>query len=610
MPWRRLPSFLLVSLFVLPLFVRGQDDPIEARMRADVTFLASDACEGRGVETAGINLAADYIARSFEKSGLKPGGVQGTWYQPFTITKGQPKLEKPGILTLKGPLGQTIELKAGTDFQVMGLSGSGKISAPLVFAGYGAVAKAIDYDDYKGLDAAGKIVIVLRKTPRHDNPNLPFDGSRKDEHASLDNKQALAENHRAAALIVVNDSADAAEGDKLMPFSRLGSIATPSTIPGVQMRRALLDTILQSSLGTTVNDVERAISRELKPRNAPLPGWTATLDVAVARQVTPAKNVIGILEGAGPLANETIVVGAHYDHLGFGGAGSLAKNQGKGEIHHGADDNGSGTTAVLELARRFAAMKERQGRRLVFMTFSGEESGLLGSQYFCSRQTLFSLDDTAAMVNLDMVGRLRPDAKTNKERLLVEGIGTGKGFEGLLDKLNPGFIYSKNPGSPPYSDNFSFSSKRVPVLFFWTDTHEDYHKPSDTADKINVTGMRKITDLAEKVVAALAADPKRPEYVQVKSISKMGGAPKGPKLGIMPNYGDTGNGVIVGGLVDGGAAGKAGIKTGDRIVEIAGRPVADMGSYMTIMGAQKVGQVIDVIVIRDEKKVTLKVTPQ
>jgi hypothetical protein len=613
MLWRR--SFTIRAFAILALIVGSfspaQDDAgvarIEARMKADVTFLASAACEGRGIETAGINLAADYIARKFEETGLKPGGVDG-WYQPFNVY-GSSELEQPGAVTLRGPLGQTIALQPGVDFQVMGLSGSGKVSAPLVFAGHGVTAKEIGYDDYQDVDVKGKVVVVLRHTPRWDNADLPFDGPRKDEHASLERKQGLAETNKAAAVIVVNDLTEAAAGDKLMPFGYLRTIMTPSGIPGVQMRRALLDMIFQSSLGSTLKEVEQAIDRDLKPRGAPLTGWTATIETALKRKTIHVKNVVGVLEGAGPLAKETVVIGAHYDHLGYGGPGSRAKNPNAKEIHHGADDNASGTSALIELTRRFAALKERQGRRLVFIAFSAEESNLLGSHHYCDKQPLFALADTAAMVNLDMVGRLRPDEKTGKDRLLVEGVGTAKGFEELVDKLNPGFTYTKRPGSPPYSDNDSFYQKKIPILFFWTDTHEDYHRPTDTADRINVAGMRQITDLTEKVVAHLASDPKRPEYVYVARTIKMAGG-KGPRLGIMPNYDESKEGVLVGGLTDGGAAAKGGVKTGDLIVEIAGKPVTNINTYMIIMAAQRPGQTLDVVILRGKEKMKLKVTPQ
>ncbi|MCI0685601.1 MAG: M28 family peptidase [Gemmataceae bacterium] len=609
MPWRRFTSFSVLVLLGLSIGLRAQEDAIELRMRLDVTYLASDDCEGRGVGTKGLDLAADYIAKQFERSGLRPGGVKGTWFQPFSMS-GPSKLEKPGLLTLKGPLGQEIQLAAGRDFQVMGLSGSAKVSAPLVFAGYGATAKDIGYDDYKDFDVSGKVVVVLRHTPRWGNSDLPFDGDRRDQHASLDHKQAVAETHKAAAVIVVNDITEGPGGDQLMPFDYLRLVTTPSSIPAMQMRRGILDTIFQSSLGSTLKDIEQAIDRDMKPRSSPLPGWTATLETAVERTVIPVKNVIGVLEGSGPLAHETIVIGAHYDHLGYGGRGSLAKKKGVKEIHHGADDNASGTAALMELTRRFGAVEDRQGRRLVFIAFSAEESGLLGSQHYCNRQPLFPLDNTAAMVNLDMVGRLRPDKQTGRDRLIVEGVGTAKGFEALVDKLNgnPGFAYTKRAGSPPYSDNDSFYRKKIPILFFWTDTHEDYHKPSDIAERVNVKGMRKIADLTEKVMAHLAADPQRPQYVKVASTMRMGG-PKGPRLGIIPNYDEGQEGVVVGGLVDGGAAGKAGIKSGDRIVQIAGRPVTNISTYMVIMADQKTGRPLEVVVIRNNEKVTLKVTP-
>jgi hypothetical protein len=598
-------SALAVVLLLVPLALAANEEAIEARMRADLAYLASDELEGRGIETKGIELAADYIARKFVEAGLTPGGSKG-WYQPFVV-HGASQLDSPGNLTLHGPLGQTITLRPGVDFQVMGLSGAGTVNAPLVFAGYGAVAKEIGYDDYKDVDVAGKIAVVLRHTPRWNNADLPFDGPRKDEHADLTKKQALAESRKAAAVIVVNDSTEEPGGDKLMTFDYLKQARTPSHVPAVHLRRDVLDMIMQSSLGMPLRDMERAIDRDLKPRSAPLAGWTATIETAVTRTTIPVKNVVGVLEGSGPLAKETIVIGAHYDHLGYGGRGSLAKNKAK-EIHNGADDNASGTTAVIELARRFGAIKDRQGRRLVFMAFSAEETGLLGSQHYCNKEPLFPLETTAAMVNLDMVGRLRLDKETGRDRLIVEGVGTAKNFEALVDKLNPGFAYAKRKGGTGPSDHDSFYRKKIPVLFFWTDTHENYHRPGDDIETINVPGMRKITDLAERVIAHLAVDPERPEYVQIASTMKMG-AGKGPRLGVMPNYDEGKPGLLIGGVTDGGPAAKAGLKAGDLIVEIAGRPVTNIETYMVIMADQRPGRPLDIVILRGKEKVKLKVTP-
>ena len=272
-----------------------------------------------------------------------------------------------------------------------------------------------------------------------------------------------------------------------------------------------------------------------------------------------------------------------------------------------ASGNGSGTTSVMELARHFAAMKGRKGRRLVFMTFSAEERGLLGSRYYCNQQPLFPLKDTVAMVNLDMVGRL-PD-ETSK--LLVEGIGTAKTFDKLVSELGEKHkfqLVKKQSGLGP-SDHDSFCRKDIPVLFLWTGLHKDYHRPSDTADKINVRGMRRIADMAEDIIARLATEAERPQFVKV---STPGGPVrgKGPRLGIQPNYEDDKEGVLIDGVSAGGAAEKAGLKAGDRIVEIGGRTVRNLNGLMVIMAQQERGRAVDITVQRGGKRVPLKLTPQ
>jgi hypothetical protein len=613
MPTRRFCGRGPLALFGLLLLLgttaaAKNEEAIEARMRQDITFLASDECEGRGIETAGIQKAAAYIVAEFAKAGLKPGGPDGGYFQPFTV-QGQPRLEGQSTLTLKGPLGQEIELRLDTDFQVMGTSGGGRVTAPLVFVGYGATAPDIGYDDYKGVDVAGKIVVALRHTPRWNNKDMPFDGDNKEKHAALTKKQGLAESNRAAALVLVNDRTEAPAGDRLMSFGYVAG-ASSGAIPAVHLRRAVMDMVFESCLGTQLEGVEKTIDRDLKPRGTPLAGWTATVATGVTRSSIACRNIIGVVEGSGPLANETVVIGAHYDHLGYGGSGSRAKEPNKKQIHHGADDNGSGTTSVLELARRFGQMKNRQGRRLVFMTFSAEEMGLLGSQHYCNKDPLFPLADTVTMVNLDMVGRLSLDKETKKGKLIVEGVGTAKTFDAIIDKLNPGFLLTKKQGGTGPSDHDSFYRKKVPVVFFWTGNHVDYHRPSDTSDKINVAGMRQIVDLTEKVIAELANDAPRPEYVQVANSFTPGTGKSGPKLGIMPNYDEDKEGVLIGGVSDGGPAAQGGVKAGDLIVELGGKTVTNINTYMVIMSQQQSGQVLEVGVVRDGKKLALKVVPR
>jgi Zn-dependent M28 family amino/carboxypeptidase len=585
---------------------------VQERLRRDVTFLASDGCEGRGVATQGINRAADYIAAEFRKAGLKPGGTNGTYFQPFPIPGGV--LEAGPHLALTGPLGQRVELKAGQDYEPMGLAHSGKLAdAALVFAGYSATApKEVGYDDYAGLDVEGKVVIVLRETPRGAVRPAPFD--RRSQANSLVEKVRNAQKHGAAAILFVNDRGDAADGDDLLNFSYTAPVRLPKTdrgevgLPAFHLHRQAADTLLQSGLGVSLARLEEDIDRDQKPHSAELTGWAANLDLRVGRTLS-AKNIVGYLDGAGPLANQTVVVGAHYDHLGYGGPGSLSGLK-KPAIHHGADDNGSGSTTLMELVRHFARQPNRQGRRLVFIAFSGEELMLYGSAHYC-KEPVFPLADTVAMVNLDMVGRLVRDKDTGKDRLTIEGAGTAKSFNDLLDRVNAkyGFALKRVASGFGPSDQLSFCEVGLPVLFFFTNDHPDYHKPSDTADKINVAGMERVLDMAADVIQDLATEKNRPQYV--KLARPAGGMPGDfPKLGIRPDYTDDKEGVLVGGVTDGGPAARGGIKDGDRIVELGGRTVKSLEAYMSVLAGGKKGQEIEVVVVRGGKRVTLKVTPE
>ncbi|HEV3085508.1 MAG TPA: M28 family peptidase [Gemmataceae bacterium] len=598
---------LLLCLLALPAqSLQAANEAALARMRKDIDFLASDECEGRGVTTRGINLAADYVAGEFKKAGLKPAGMDGGYFQPFSITTGT-RLTSPNTLVLHGPAGQTIALKRGVDFQVVGLSASGKVNAPLVFAGYGATASKSAYDDFHDLDARGKLLIVLRRTPRYGNAKFPFDGPMESHHAALNTKIINAEAHDAAGILFINDQAMAVKEDKLMDFGYT-AFESNTKLPAAHLHRSTADSILSAALGKSLADLEADIDRDLKPHSAVLPGWTAALEVNVERIRVPAKNVIGVLDGAGPLANETVVIGAHYDHLGYGGFGSLARNAGRA-IHHGADDNGSGTTALMELARRLA--QSSQGRRLVFIAFSGEERGLLGSAYYC-KNPVFSLKDTVAMVNMDMVGRLRPDKEDpSKDKLIVYGTGSAKSFDSLIDAVNAryGFKLKKIKTGMGPSDQQSFYEKHIPVFFFFTDDHPDYHRPTDTADKINVPGMARITDMVEDLIEKLATVPERPQYVAVAGGSTYAGM-QGPTLGIRPAYDDDKPGILLNGVSPGGSAAKAGLREGDRITEIAGKQVVNLGAYMSIMAGQKKGETLDVAIVRDGKKMTIKILLQ
>jgi len=569
----------------------------ESRMRRDINFLASDECEGRGPGTKGINKAADHIAAEFKKAGLTPGGAEGSYFQPFTLNAGV--LDEPAHLTLKGPRGQDIVLKQGVQFWPMALGGKGGDKAPAVFAGYGITSDKAKYDDYAGIDVAHKIVILLRGAPQ------PADKDRARElmnGAPFARKIANAEKHEASAVLVVNDAGTARDGDDLLDFNYTAFGRGTGKIPVCHVRRSVLEMMLPGG-ADALAALENDIQHEMKPHSLELTGWTVGVEVRMHRGKLDVKNVVGILEGAGPLAHETVVVGAHYDHLGYGGNSSLAGLK-KMAIHHGADDNASGTTTMLELARRFAAMPNRQGRRLVFIAFSGEELGLFGSEYYV-KHPLYPLKETASMFNLDMVGRLRKDKTTGKPKLLTEGSGTAKPFRELLDKLGQKYDFkmvNKPSGFGP-SDHASFCGQDVPVLFVWTDYHEDYHRPTDTTDKINVEGMRQVADLSQEAIAELTRMEK-PAYIKVKTASNR--PSNGPRLGIQPGDGE-GKGVLIEETVADSPAAKAGLKKDDLIVSLAGKPVKTLQDLLTILKNQKAGDTIEVGIVRNDKVMTVQV---
>ncbi|GBD36784.1 Aminopeptidase YwaD [bacterium HR36] len=484
---------------------------------------------------------------------------------------------------------------------MVGFGTSGQVKAPVVFAGFGIVAKEPAWDDFAGLDVAGKVVIVLRRLPRLDHTEAPlFAGGSNHPAASLQTKAANAALAKAAAVIFVNDAGLAAQSkDQLMSFDYTSQSREPSPLALIHVKREIVDRMLATA-GHNLANLEGAMAREGRPMSLAIPGWQVELQVQVERDFLTLKNVIGVLEGKGPLADETVVIGAHYDHLGYGERGSLAP--GVKAIHYGADDNASGTVAVLELARRFAEVQDRQGRRLVFILFSGEEQGLLGSRYYCSHP-VFPLEKTVAMVNFDMVGRLRDD------KLTVYGTGTAKGFDKLIDGLGKkyGFQITKVATGFGPSDHTAFYSRKIPVFHFFTGTHPQYHRPTDTVDTISVAGIRRIVDMGEELIAYLAKVEPRPEYVAVAAPAKPGATPlRGPRLGIMPNYDDTKEGVLVEDVLPDGPAAKAGLQRGDRIVEIAGKAVPNLTAYMAVMATFKPGDKIEITVLRGDKRLKLQ----
>ena len=617
---------LTVLVFAIPAVADPRDDASVDRMKKDLTFLAGPECEGRGVGTAGLDKAADHLVESFKASGLKPAGKNGTWFQPFNILN-YSELDGKTTLTFAAPGEKKGFVFDAEDVKPIGLSSGGTLTADLAFVGHGTVAPNLKYDDYAGIDVKGKWVIVLRGTPRAGSKGKErFDTmspENESPYSSLRLKFDTAVEKGAAGIIFVSDPVTAADADTFIPFDRERYQQISNKLPVLQLKRTAASKVLEAALGKKLTDLEAANDKDLKPVSTVLKDWKADASVGVIRKDVTVKNVIGTLEGSGPLADETVVVGAHYDHLGYGdGPLSAGGNAAQGKPHFGADDNGSGTTGLLELARRFGSMKERRGRRLVFVAFSGEERGLLGSVEYCNAPA-FPLVKTAAMVNLDMIGRMRVGPGdwlgfTQKPRMVVYGTGTGDTFDRAVDaaELRYGLKLAKVPGGIGRSDHESFYRKNVPVLFLFTGLHDEYHRPTDTVDKIDLKAMNTVVSITEDLVLELGSSLARPKFQQASGgfedpLNPTAAMPRpGVRLGVRPDYAYQGtDGMRIEGVTSGGAAEKGGLKEGDVITDIAGVPVKSVNGYMASLSGKKPGDTLEVTVLRSGKKVVLKVTP-
>ncbi len=661
-------SVLLFSLALLafsplaPAYSGDAATESQQRLLTDIKYLASDELEGRGVGMAGLDMAADYIRDQFGKIGLKLDSVNGGPYQTFTMSTGA-ELGSLNSLEITGPENKKQTLTLNTDFVPQSFGGAGAFSGELVFCGYGIEAPDKKFDEFAGIDLKGKVAIIMRKVPQQGTPHAPFADARGgvSSYGELRTKLDRAYDKGAVAVLFVNDpysgrneleqdkkqvaklaeavataavefeAVDAqdaeklaaarkklsdeiakykagkghlstAEPDTLMKFGYAGRDAIRN-LPVLHISRAVCDSVLKPSLNKTLAELESAIDKELKPHSAVLTGWNAGGVVSIERKQALVKNVVAVLEGSGPKSDETIVVGAHYDHVGRGAlGGSLAR--GTTEIHNGADDNASGTVSLLEVARRLAARQEKLPRRIVFVAFTGEEMGLFGSARY-TKEPIFPLDKTIAMVNMDMVGRLQDD------KLTVFGTGTSPIWADMLTRLGKAahFDLSFKPEGMGPSDHQSFFMKQIPVLHFFTGTHGDYHRPSDDWEKINIPGTERIVDLVEKLVVELAALPERPQYIAVKGSAQISDGPGGsrPYFGSIPDFGTEKPGYALSGVAPGSPAEMGGLKAGDRIIQLGQNKIENLDDFDANLRKFSPGETVEVAVMRGEERVVLKV---
>ena len=590
----------------------------ELRLKADVTYLAADAREGRAPGSKGIEASADYIAESFKQMGLSTApGAEG-YFQKFSIP-GRPRLAEPMELAAIAPHGKSRNAEPKTEFSPLAIGTScPEKKLAIVFAGYGITAKdsalQLDYDDYAGVDVQGKAVLIIRREPQQNRDDSPFAGKKTTDYATFRHKASNAFQHGAACVLLVNDRAGLGdESDKVLGFMA-GGPELLSNIPFVMISRNFADWILIAADAPSLTEMESKIDSDLKPRSQILKDVELSAHFTIERPSVETRNVIGVLEGSGPLADETVIIGGHYDHLGRGGllSGSLAFLS--SDIHNGADDNASGTAMMVELARRLASRRDPLPRRVVFMAFSGEERGLLGSKYYVDHP-LYPLAKTVMMINFDMVGRLN-----GKNELTMLGTGTTPGLDLLVDVLGKtsGLSVKKISGMTDGfggSDHQSFYAANIPVLFAFTGLHTDYHRPSDDSDRINYSGMARIADYLELIMLELVRRPERPAFTRLASPRRNGrqaqsaSAGMGATMGVMPDYADESNdGLKLSDVRDGGPAAKAGLKGGDKIVRVAGKPIGTIYDYMESLKGHKPGDKVDVVVRRDGKEMTLPVS--
>jgi len=649
----RLSLILAIAVSAVAQQKRADETaPSVERLRAHISYLASDKLEGRRTGSPGADVAAEYVAREFARYGLRrsigrdlPGmsileadsprrymqefpfvaGVEPGKNNSMLLTPGTTasnvaataQTTNSGQLTdaMKGELrAKSLDLRLGEDWMPLGFSSNARIEFQgAVFVGYGIKVDEIHYDDYAGAQVAGRIAVAFEGTPDGDNPHGHFA-----QYTNVRWKAIAARNSGAAALVIIAREENFKD-DRLSQLSYDNS-SGEAGLPVVVISRQAAQRIFEAGGLAPVANMEKAAQEIVmalaqpvateKRRNASMPLQNVTLTIAtdIVRRNAPAYNVVGILDGSDPvLKNETIVIGAHYDHLGRGGEGSLAPRE--GDIHHGADDNASGVAGMLELARIFSADRKNLKRSLVFIAFSGEEEGLLGSNFYVNHP-IVPLDKTVAMINMDMIGRMK------ENKLMIGGVGTASGWREMIAPANlirsdpaKQFALTLNEDGYGPSDHSSFYSKQVPVLFFFTGTHDDYHKPSDTADKINYEDEARVISFITNIVRSIGANAQRPTYTVAKSESQGRSMGFRVYLGTIPNYAESNDGLRLDGVREDSPASKAGLKAGDRITRMAGREVRNVYDYTYALGEMKAGEMYEVEIVRGTESLKLKITP-
>jgi aminopeptidase YwaD len=580
---------ILPLIVILLLFACSGNRKVTVReLRDHIRYLSSDSLKGRLTGSPGDSLAAEYIRKELIFFNFVP--LSGDGMQRFKVTK-RIVPGKDNSLTIN-----STSYTVDKDFMPLSCSSDGSLEADVIFAGYGfnINSDSLKWNDYDGIDVKGKWVMILRADPEAENTKSPYLRYSPDRDKAL-----LAKDMGAAGVLLVSGPISDAQDS----FEQLGTEGFSVGIPVVRIKREVADILLSKS-HTTVQSLEKNINDKRKPASfpmkVPVKGTTE-----IVRETAETRNVVMLLPGEDEqLKNEYIIIGAHFDHLGMGGQGSSSRAPDTIGVHHGADDNASGVAMMLALAEEFALTKGSHKRSIICIAFSGEEEGLLGSKHFTDDPGI-DLSKVNAMLNLDMVGRLN-----DTSLLQISGVGTAAGLRELIYSRSDTMVLKLKLSDEGYgpSDHSSFYFKNIPVLFYFTGAHLDYHTPSDTWEKINYPGMVEISTEIFSVAEELSNSTVRLQFREAgpKAEPVRYRRGKGVSLGIMPDFaGVIKNGLRADAVTPGKPAALGGMKKGDIITAINGKSVNNIQDYMSRMSQLKHGQTISVEVLRNGKKEVL-----
>ena len=581
--------------------------PATSKTKAHVEFLASDALEGREAGSPGERLAADYLAAQLSRMGARPLPGRTDMFMPFEFTGGS----RDGGSSLRvtaGASGQqpvrTVDFPQRTEVQVLSFSDDAEVSGAVVFAGYGIVvpeAQNFGYDSYATLDVKDKIVVVLRYFPEDADQQTRAILAR---YSDLRYKAMAARQRGARALLVVTGPRSPNAGE-LVPMSFDTAIAG-SGIPAASISGSTADVLF--SLSPPLRETQEALDAgNPHVTGFALPGITVTLKTAVVRERQTARNVIAYLPATAPVVTADqpwVVLGAHYDHLGRGDKGnSLASSSEAKAIHHGADDNASGTAAVLAIADTLSRQPHR--RHVLVAFWSAEEIGLIGSNAFTTAPPV-PLAQIAAYLNFDMVGRMQ------NNRLIVQATGTSPAWGRVLERANvaAGFDLVVQPDPYQPTDVATFNQAGIASLAFFTGSHADYHKPSDLADRVNFDDLDRVADMGAAVLRSIVDADQAPQFTKVDQPTSRGSvAGLRVTTGTIPDYATETKGLLLGGVTGGGPAEQAGLMKGDVIVEIAGQTIANIYDYTYALELLRVNQAVKVAYLRNGERRETMLTP-